>query len=60
MDGGTTDGRRAPLLRRPANVGLTYEDVTFHRWTVYPSSCPVKFEYRPCRSRYGSRTLAEH
>lgn len=26
---GTTDGRRAPLLRRPADVGLTYEDVTF-------------------------------
>jgi hypothetical protein len=26
---GTTDGRRAPLLHRPAEVGLIYEDVTF-------------------------------
>jgi len=26
---GTTDGRRAPLLRRPSDVGLSYEDVTF-------------------------------
>ncbi|MER5436739.1 alpha/beta hydrolase [Streptomyces sp. NPDC002588] len=26
---GTTDGRRAPLLRRPSELGLAYEDVTF-------------------------------
>ena len=26
---GTTAGRRAPLLRRPDEVGLDYEDVTF-------------------------------
>ncbi|MBA2810582.1 hypothetical protein E0500_025095 [Streptomyces sp. KM273126] len=26
---GTTDRHRAPLLRRPSEVGPTYEDVTF-------------------------------
>lgn len=26
---GTTAGRRAPVLRRPDEVGLAYEDVTF-------------------------------
>ena len=32
---GTTAGRRAPVLRRPDEVGLEYEDVFSHRWTAH-------------------------
>lgn len=33
---GTTDGRRAPLLRRPDHVGLAYEEVTFQSMDGVP------------------------
>lgn len=34
---GTTGGLRAPVLRRPGEVGLDYEDVFSRRWTVFHS-----------------------